>query len=797
MKDRKTIRTLAMLTVVAALACATAFAGGPLAIFDPATKTPYSWPGANAPVYTDLGALGQLTNAQANAMVQFSINQWNAVPTSSFTGAIAGDFASIGLPDIDASNVGLVLGPWNGGGVHIVYDADGSITDSIFGPYSGVLGFTTIEYVGDAHPDILEVTMILSGSSVPEPPTSASVASQQFAGVVTHEFGHAINLAHSQTNGQIILYYDPWSGPAGCDTPYAGFPSSNDIDTMYPFTNLSQTGIAESTVDVTDDKSALSDIYPGAGWPAAYPSIRGTIYVPERANTPQRTAFTGANIIARNVANPWMDAISAISGDFSQGMAGPDGAYAFHGLTPGASYVVYVDGVLYGAFSTPYRTVLPGPEEYWNGAAESGDGVTDDRCAWQAIHLTAGSAAIADVTFNKFKGAPELIPIDLPNSSIAELSGDGQVAIGYSDLGLIRWTPSGTDIIGGDYRSPQMAISRDGRTLVASTSDADGNVVAGIWMGGQDWMGLGGLPGGSSCDGDLSSGWGVSDDRTVVGLGWLGCTSTSGFRWTSATGMTSLGNLGSADFGASRADRISADASTIVGWDRDDTGFWRGAIWHHGQESIVHQPPALCCDGDGCLLDTVGEAGAVNPDGSIVLGDYYSVPRVYEDPFSGDVYHYCDSVPWRLDPGTGLAEPIGGYLPDFGLTTHAFDLSDDGGVLVGRADPFDWGASVPLIWTAPTGWMDFQGFLASQGTLASDWLLLTAGTVSADGTVVGGWGYSPFSRQGWIVNMPKVVICHAPKGNPSNKRTIDVAWPGGLADHLAHGDTIGLCGNGQ
>jgi hypothetical protein len=41
------------------------------------------------------------------------------------------------------------------------------------------------------------------------------------------------------------------------------------------------------------------------------------------------------------------------------------------------------------------------------------------------------------------------------------------------------------------------------------------------------------------------------------------------------------------------------------------------------------------------------------------------------------------------------------------------------------------------------------------------------------------------------------VICHASPGNPSYTKTVDIAWPGGLADHLAHGDTIGQCGNGQ
>jgi len=45
--------------------------------------------------------------------------------------------------------------------------------------------------------------------------------------------------------------------------------------------------------------------------------------------------------------------------------------------------------------------------------------------------------------------------------------------------------------------------------------------------------------------------------------------------------------------------------------------------------------------------------------------------------------------------------------------------------------------------------------------------------------------------------MQKIVICHAPPGNPSNKNTLDVSFPNSLANHLDHGDTIEQCGNGQ
>src|SRR4051812_38263380 len=42
----------------------------------------------------------------------------------------------------------------------------------------------------------------------------------------------------------------------------------------------------------------------------------------------------------------------------------------------------------------------------------------------------------------------------------------------------------------------------------------------------------------------------------------------------------------------------------------------------------------------------------------------------------------------------------------------------------------------------------------------------------------------------------KVTICHVPPGNPANAHSITVGAPAVRA-HLAHGDYIGACGEGQ
>lgn len=794
-------------TSLLALACAltAAVAGGPLNIFDPASRTPYAWPAGDTPVYLDMGSLGQLTNEEADSMVAASLAQWNAVPTASFHAVVAGDFASIGLPDITAENIFDVLGAWNGGGIHIVYDADGSIHNALLG-YAGVLGFTLTEYLDDDSPAMLEAIIVLNGAWVSDAPT-ADIAMSSYGGVVTHEFGHAINLAHSQTNGQIYFFYEPYVGPEGCVDPYASVPNPGQIETMYPLINVWGTGPDVSTVDHLDDIAAFSDIYPDADWPDSHGTIAGSIRVPSVG--PHGNEVTGVNVIARNVADPFSDAISGMSGAYTQGAAGADGRYTFHGLTPGASYVLYVDGIWAGAFSTPYPTVLPGPEEYYNGTLESGDGMKDDRCAYTAIPVAAGRSAIADVTFNRVKGAPVFHAIELPNSTVFDISGHGEVAVGTWAGGMFRWTPdSAIELIGGDFLTPSPGVSEDGHTIVGNILDEttfpEPVELAAVWQGGENWMPIGVVPGNEPCGTSLQSAWDVSNNGKVVGLSWRNCVDQSAFEWTKATGIHELGYLGDSERPASRADAITADGDTIVGWDKGPYGFWRGARWDRGVESLLLTNSPSRCATDPAdpfyAWSNVGAAYGISANGRAIVGESYPVPRSY-DLGDGTLVHYCDSGGWLWTPTRGV-EWLGEfqYALDY-AGTSAVDVSDDAEVVVGVALPSSpWGQPATLLWTRATGAIDFQEFLAVQGTWAPGWVLSGMSSISGDGHTIGGGAYSPYSIQGWVVEIPKVIVCHytpATKKTPARRHTIDVAFPDALGAHLAHGDTIGLCGNGM
>ena len=74
---------------------------------------------------------------------------------------------------------------------------------------------------------------------------------------------------------------------------------------------------------------------------------------------------------------------------------------------------------------------------------------------------------------------------------------------------------------------------------------------------------------------------------------------------------------------------------------------------------------------------------------------------------------------------------------------------------------------------------------------ASRWQFLGA-TISADGTtLVGtGWPLAADYYQGYRIDLDQVYVCHD-KGKKA--KTMKVHFPDEMDDHLASGDTLGLC----
>jgi hypothetical protein len=378
-----------MLALIALLAT-NAGAAGPLIVNG--AGTPLVWSGGAVPWNPDRGTLGTLSNAAAVNLVADNFAKWQAVPTAALAITDAG-----ALPvDVTTANVNSYIGVCGDGRSPIVFDTDGSITDALLGSgaSNSVLGFAGPECGTFVPPVITEASAVLNGKFIdgisgggnPE----ISVAS--FGAVFLHEFGHYLDLDHSQIN--LVEGFD--GNAANDDT----------IATMFPYLVNGN----EAASLARDDQVAISTLYPTASFGSDFARITGSILRSDGV-----TPFQGAYVVARNVADPRHDAIGYASGAlyFPNAGGGPppaalEGFYQLPGLVPGASYTVEVEAIYpgftggsgVGPFSTP--VTLPGPPEFWNGASEAGSDPPDDPNApGTAISAVAGATtASVDIIFN-------------------------------------------------------------------------------------------------------------------------------------------------------------------------------------------------------------------------------------------------------------------------------------------------------------------------------------------------------------------------------------------------------------
>jgi hypothetical protein len=380
-----------VLALIATFAPAIAYAAGPLDLCR--TGTPYRWPngGANIPWNPDQGSLGPLTNTQATALIAEAFGAWGAIPTASTTYQQRAP-----LPvNVTVDNFFPFLFPAAPDGLSaIVFDDTGAIFDLLFGPGSGVLGFAGPEWLDESTCTIVEGVSFLNGGAIADDTDTESARD-----IMVHEFGHYQNLAHSIVNGQVFI--GDTTGP----TPFDTFPIEdliavlgNALETMYPF--YFGPGFGTATPN-KDDIASLSTLYPAPGFASGTGTITGHILASSR-----RTPKTGINVIARNVADPFLDAVSAISSDYTDVFtpgAPLVGVYTLRGLTAGAEYAIYVDGILAGGFSTP-PGVLPGPEEFYSGHNEDNDSLSDPPNEYTTVHVVAGQRRTRiDIVFNRFR----------------------------------------------------------------------------------------------------------------------------------------------------------------------------------------------------------------------------------------------------------------------------------------------------------------------------------------------------------------------------------------------------------
>ncbi len=285
---------LVVLALVFVFALQTAHAGGPRWVggssyFDSSVKgQPIVWANGQITYFTDLGNLSSNVNqAQANDMVATAAAVWSSVPTAAVSIQAGGDLAE----DVNGTNVtaganGVTMpadiqSTATGTPVAVVYDADGSVIDALYGAGASsplvcqedgvIVSVDNFAVTGN----IVHALMLVNGLCAT---TTDQITNLQYE--LIRGFGRVLGLDWSQTNEEM---FDTGQFSTG---GVAGWP------VMHPIERLCNGGSGECFSNPTqlrnDDVAALNRLYPvTAANIASFPgktitasatiSVRGTI----------------------------------------------------------------------------------------------------------------------------------------------------------------------------------------------------------------------------------------------------------------------------------------------------------------------------------------------------------------------------------------------------------------------------------------------------------------------------------------------------------------------------------------
>jgi probable HAF family extracellular repeat protein len=205
----------------------------------------------------------------------------------------------------------------------------------------------------------------------------------------------------------------------------------------------------------------------------------------------------------------------------------------------------------------------------------------------------------------------------------------------------------------------------------------------------------------------------VSGDGQIV----VGRTTDGGFRWDPVHHMQLVPGL--IDAGNGRADAITRDGSAIVGLATNGVHLWRDGV---GDQLIIPES------------DYSFFPHSMSDDALVVMGDDQS-------GLTND-----RTVRWTSLAGVQhLPGPAqGGSSPG--------SLSADGIVTVGALGP-DTASPRPCVWVGLSNPIDLNVYLPQHGVDLTGWDLRYASGVSADGTVISGWGLHNGQQRAWVVRL--------------------------------------------
>ena len=321
---------------------------------------------------------------------------------------------------------------------------------------------------------------------------------------------------------------------------------------------------------------------------------------------------------------------------------------------------------------------------------------------------------------------PQAAPFQIIGPTGAEVravSEDGTTIVGTASSIGFRWSEAnGFQAIPGTREA--VGVSADGSTIAVTVIDG-GLEKAGVWTEATGVQLIDPVPDSAACDAFFGASYDVSDGAVVVGQAWVTACKTHAFRWDAGGGSVDLGT--SVVGRSSTATGVSGDGQRVVGWQDAESGYRQGARWDGLTQTLFWDIAA----GVDVM---VGMARAATYDGSVVVGR-----------------GAADGGAWRWTGGD-YVESIGA-LPGFSGNTFAWDISEDGGVIVGGGllGP----ARDAFIWTEILGILKLDNYLVSIGVLDAVGLDLGLATgISADGTVIVGSGFTPsFEIFSWRIDL--------------------------------------------
>ncbi|MGA3135161.1 MAG: IPT/TIG domain-containing protein [Terracidiphilus sp.] len=330
------------------LAPAAALAGGPkyvagVSFFNPAALgQPLHWAGGQVSYYVDQGPLNaSVSNQQATAMVDAAAALWSAIPTAGVTLTDSGSLnedvngssivvggTNFTVTNEQLSQLGQIAAPADvtpsatGYPLGVIYDADGSVTDALFGP--GASDPTSCQnngvwvWLDNVNPDatIAHGIILLNGLCA----TNSNLL-EMMSYELERAFGRILGLDYAQVNPTALT--DQLPGGA------QGWP------VMQPLSGVcSQTGgicIPDPSLLRYDDIAALNRIYPItaqnlASFPGKQLTAASTVSIQGTVAFSTGYGMQGVNVVARPLdsnGNPlYQYTVSFVTGAYFSGNHG-------------------------------------------------------------------------------------------------------------------------------------------------------------------------------------------------------------------------------------------------------------------------------------------------------------------------------------------------------------------------------------------------------------------------------------------------------------------------------------------